>query len=113
MTEMMESQVVLLPQGMDGCKLQTFAVDLLGRSGNPEAPPGLRSFSGSAALYEGGDVNNLMFLIDLLPKDTHVVVYIHALLCDYIYIYIFIQYIYVHTLLEDIRTEIHFWRENF
>lgn len=54
MTEMMESQVVLLPQGMDGCKLQTFAVDLLGRSGNPEAPPGLRSFSGSAALYEGG-----------------------------------------------------------
>ena len=50
-------------------------------------------------------------LIDLLPKDTHLVVYIHALLCDYIYI--FIQYIYVHTLLEDIRTEIHFWRENF
>lgn len=33
-------------------------------------------------------MNDLMFLIDLLPKDTHLVVYIHALLCDYIYIYI-------------------------
>lgn len=47
-------------------------------------------------------MNNLMFLIDPLPKDTHLVVYIR------IYIYV-----YVHILLVDIRTEIHFWRGNF
>lgn len=76
MTEMMESQVVLLPQGMDGCKLQTFAVDLLGRSGNPEDPPRTTELQRFSGFVRRWDVNNLMFLIDLLPKDTHLVVYI-------------------------------------
>lgn len=95
MTEMMEIdryvrhvRLFCFPRGCSAGQIR--------KSGSPPRTTELQRFSGFVRRW---DVNNLMFLIDLLPKDTHLVVYIHALLCRYIYIYI-----YLHTLLEDIRT---------